>query len=158
MNTREDLQRWDDFIAAQMLAFDAAYLVKAGEPHVADPLRVAFLQVSDSLYQANVERAIDDFLVNDAWPIWLSLDELVNITHRAHFARSMLKIMLGLQKGAPAVFVPAANFKIPCATDRPVFLRWLLVDTWRTFGQAWLASLAGSYLDVQDSARSAPPA
>lgn len=116
MNTREDLQRWDDFIAAQMLAFDAAYLVKAGEPHVADPLRIAFLQVSDSLCQANVERAIDDFPVNDACPIWLSLDELVNLTHRADFARYMLQLMLGLQRGAPAVFVAAAS-KVPCATD-----------------------------------------
>ncbi len=88
--SKRDLQRWIDFLGAQITVFDAAYLAKMGEPHRANPTLVAFLKVNNEMAKEKVESAVIEFARSKAWPASaLTGDQLVNLTHRAHSAREV---------------------------------------------------------------------
>jgi hypothetical protein len=125
-----DLQRWDDFLAEQMLALDAAYLAATGQPHRASPELVAFLKMNNNLVKDRVEEALAEFASAQTWPSSLSADQIANLTHRAHAARGLLQAILNRQIKNVGVLHP------PRANDRPRFIRWLLIDNWNRGGGA----------------------
>lgn len=140
--SNRELQRWIDFLDAQIVAFDRAYLEKTGEPHVANRPLVAFLKVNDELLRDSVDQAVREFAKANVWPSSLRGDQLVNLTHRAFSGRSVL---LAIYNGSIARNAPQL-LRMPRPNDRGKLIPWLMNDLWRMSGAAYLEALTKSYL------------
>jgi hypothetical protein len=143
MISDRDLQRWDDLLAEQMLTLDAAHVTTTGKPHVASSELVAFLKMNNDLVKERVEQAVAAYADTEQWPAWLTGDQIVNLTHRAHAARGLLQSMLKRQ------LPNAQTLRMPKANDHRRFLRWLLIDTWNLMGAAYIAALTNRFLADQ---------
>lgn len=141
MISDRDLQFWIDFLTDQIVAFDEMHLVTTGEPHVADPMLVSFLKMNDGIVKEAVERAVTAFGESDIWPSSLTGDQIVNLTHRASAARSvLLQILAGnVPRDSPAL-------RIPRSGHRSEFIEWLFVDLWKLGGAAYLEALTHRFL------------
>lgn len=138
MISKHDLQRWIDFLYAQIAGFDAAHLIVKGEQHVANETLVAFLKTNDAIVKDTVEQAVNEFAKTKKWPA-LNGDQLVNLTHRASSARAFLLAVLDGQ-------VPkTVSLQIPNPNDQSKFVRWLLIDLWRLGGAAYMDGLTNDY-------------
>jgi hypothetical protein len=62
MISKHDVQRWVDFVDAQMAEFDRGIVAATGKPYAPDAVSVAFLQVDDSLLKQKIEQAVDRFI------------------------------------------------------------------------------------------------
>lgn len=115
------LSQWIDFLQNQIVALDAAYLAKMGKPHVANVELVAFLKVNDEMAREKIERAVAAFGLSEAWPLWLTGDQIVNLTHRANCAKGLLQSMVS---GTLPRNTPKALRATPC--KRSKFIRWVV--------------------------------
>ncbi len=141
--SKRDLQRWIDFLGAQITVFDAAYLAKMGEPHRANPTLVAFLKVNNEMAKEKVESAVIEFARSKAWPASaLTGDQLVNLTHRAHSAR---EVLLAIQSGKLPRNAPQA-LQIPRSNNEPQMIKWLFIALWNRAGEPYLDALTNAYL------------
>jgi len=139
MISKGQLQSWIDFLAGQIIALEALYLAATGEPHLANPELVSFLQISDMLSRRQIEHAIAYFTEHNAWPSSLKADQIVNLFHRATMAHGLLAM---IQSGQ---LLHASALQTPEAKDRGNFLRWLFIDLWGYGGVHYLAALTDSY-------------
>lgn len=73
------LQRWDDFLAAQGVYFDARIVELQERPHVPDEENVAFLQVDERLAKPAIEKAVAAFIRDGSWPT-LGYRECLHLT------------------------------------------------------------------------------
>jgi hypothetical protein len=136
------LQYWIDFLQNQIVAFDAAYLTRMGEPHVANAELVAFLIVNEAMGREKIEQAVVAFSDSSAWPLSLTGDQLVNLTHRANSAKGLLQAMLNEQLPPNAAKALRAAFP----KNQSKTIRWLFVELWKLGGSAYLEALTNSYL------------
>jgi hypothetical protein len=139
MISRRQRQYWIDFLAGQIVVLENLYSAATGEPHVASPELVSFLETSDILFRDRVERAVADFAARNAWPSWLKADQIVSLVHRATMAHGLLAM---IQNGQ---LLHASALETPESKDRPNFLRWLFIDLWGFGGAHYLEALTNSY-------------
>lgn len=139
MISQRHLQHWIEFLAEQIVGLEALHLAATGEPHLASPELIAFLQMNDTFVREQVERAVAGFVQRNAWPSWLTADQIVNLVHRATMARGLLIMILNGQ------FLHAAALQIPKSRDRSKFLQWLFIDLWRYGGVPYMHALTNSY-------------
>ena len=135
-----ELQRWDDFLAAQGHIFEAAILKETGRPFVADELNVAFLQTDETLVAPEVEAAVLHFCRSVEWPP-LNKKQALHLIHRAHCGRSVLQALLNRTLRADQI-----RIKIPDSRDNETFLQWLLIDCWKVSGHLYLSALTDAFL------------
>ncbi len=155
MSEGRDLQNWIHFLTAQLDVFDAAYLEKTGEPHLASPELVAFLKVNNEMGREPVERAVKIFAQQGVWPSSLTGDQLVTLYHRAHSARAVLGV-IGQGQLTKAV---TNALGVPKLDDRTKLLHWLFVELWNRAGIAYLDALTNEFLNVaqEPPTESLPP-
>lgn len=142
MTSPTQVRHWIDFLQDQIVAFDAAYLARMGEPHIASVELVAFLQVDEEMGREKIEQAVLAFSSGGAWPSSLTGDQLVNLTHRANSAKGLLSAMLNKQLPPGAARALRAAFP----KNQAKTIRWLFVDLWKLGGPAYLNGLTNSYL------------
>lgn len=140
MISDRDLQRWDAFLAAEIIHLGAVHIAATGHPHRANPELVAFLKMNNGLFKEKVEMAIGQCAEGKRWPAWLTGDQIVNIHHRAELARVTLQAALTRQ------LPDLHKLRPPEAKDRQRFIRWLLIDLWNVGGVLYIDALTNEFL------------
>jgi hypothetical protein len=158
---------WSQFLDAQAAYFNAATLREVGHLRVADEINVAFLKTDDVIALPEIEKAVNVFIRDGAWPQKLGERVYHHLSaHRAFLARKLiLTVLLAmLDDGDPSAadirgqlrFIgdpkPAAariRTEMPDLDDRKRMIHWLFIDMWNKHGKTFLDGLTDAFLKTR---------
>jgi hypothetical protein len=153
MIPREDLLKWNGFLHEQVRYFDACIVRETGNHWIADEVNASFLEFHEEAEKTEIEDAILSFAKTDSWPA-LNARQSLHLLFRLTLASELL---------AEAIKTP--DFKLqpqpPDHSNRPEFIKWMLIVLWRLAGANYIRVLSSDFLErrgfTQQARQTEPP-
>ena len=142
------LEAWGNRLAAQNIYFNMCVAKKIGRAHVVDEKNVTFLRTDQGLARPSIEKAVAAFIREGSWPA-LTHREHLHLIVRIQLAR---KVVAAIREGTPQGMV--VKSQMPDLGNREHAIQWFLVDLWNLGGKAFLAAMAGDFLEQRSVSES----
>jgi hypothetical protein len=159
------LEYWLVFLEDQVAYFNAATMREEGHLRVADEINVAFLKTDDAIAGPEIEKAVNVFVRDGAWPQKMGERKYHLLSLRAYAARQAILtvIFAKLDDDDPLVTAirpqlhiknpkltkllgPAIRAAMPDLDDKKRMIHWLFIDTWKKGGERNLDALTDTFL------------